>query len=86
MALSFKSGAWATLSLHPNERISFYGCRTPSVFEGPGLDAASLLNLCGNHYFRSGHAHLDRSALLPRKPRRTTDILPTHQRRRRGIS
>src|ERR1700722_11024120 len=48
-------GGWATLPLHPNERISFYGCRTLRVLKGPGLDAASLLNLRGNHGFTSGH-------------------------------
>ena len=35
--------------------------------KGAGLDAASLLNLCGNHHFISGYG--------------TTDIPATHQRR-----
>lgn len=43
-----------TVPHHPNERTSFYGCRTLRFLKGPGLDAASLLNLCDNHRFRSG--------------------------------
>jgi hypothetical protein len=58
-------GGWATLPLYPNERISFYGCQTLRFLKGPGLDAASLLNFCGNHGFMSGHGR--------------TGIPPTHQ-------
>jgi hypothetical protein len=61
------SGGWRTLPLHPNERISFYGCRTLRFLKGPGLDAALLLNLCDNHRFIPGHG--------------TTGIPPTHQSR-----
>jgi hypothetical protein len=60
-------GGWATLTPHPNEPVSFYGCWPLPFLKGPGLDAASLLNLCGSRCSMSGHG--------------TTGIPPTHQRR-----
>jgi hypothetical protein len=54
-----------TLPPHSIERISFYGCRTLRFLKGPGLDAASLLNLCGNRRLRLGHGYRERSALCP---------------------
>src|SRR5271156_4069545 len=60
-------GGWASLPLHPNERISFYGCRTIPFLKGPGLDAALLLNLCGNHRCSSEPGYRERSAPLPQR-------------------
>jgi hypothetical protein len=61
------AGRCRTLTPHPNEPISFYGCWPLPFLKGPGLDAASLLNLCGSRCSMSGHG--------------TTGVPPSHQRR-----